>query len=915
VFLRGQCDAAPGLTTIPTEKIQHNHRGHESLIRHARKPWAPLLGLVFSIGTLGAQETTVFLGAKIHPVAGPVIEDGAMIISSGKISYVGSRRDATVPEGAKVVDVTGKVIIPGLVDTHSHLGLYSRPGVQANSDGNEGSGAIQPGLRAMDAITPEDPGFRMALAGGITTANIMPGSGNAIGGQTVYVKLRGKTVEEMRINPAEVVGGLKMANGENPKNFNFSRSKAPPSTRMKIHAMQREQFLKARHYQAQWKAYRDKIAAGKTGETPPETDLSMEPLVEVLEGKRTVHFHCHRADDIFSAVRLAEEFGFDLVLQHVTEGYRIAEELAKRKANVSLTLVDSPGGKLEVAGLIEENAAVLAKAGVRVAINTDDSVTESRFFLRTGSIALRGGMTEAQALEALTLNPARMMRLDRRIGSLEAGKDADFAILSGAPFSVYTRVLETWIEGVKRFDTRLAEDQAHYTGGFALAGTRSGLPLPLAATAPPAPAKPSTLTDNAASLEGQNRFAIAAGLIHTASGPSIADGVIIVNQGRIEAIGPRDKVLIPAGLPVRRALVVTPGLIDAATTTGISGGLNVPADLDQDEQSDPNSADCRVLDAFNPDDGLLEWFRRNGTTTVHVTPGRRNVIAGQTGLFRTRGLSAQSMALQSPAGILINLGEVPKEAYAGKLPTTRMGTAFLIRSAFQQAQAYGAKKASAPADKAPAPNPKLEALLPALSKKIPVYFAAHRADDIETALRLASEFQLDARLCLATEAYLMADRIKAAKVPVVIHPTMQRAGSSIETMHSYLGSAAVLANKDIPVVFGTSFEGYVPRTRVLRYEAAIAMANGLGPDRALRAITIEPARLLGVSDKLGSLEPGKIADLVLYDGDPFEFGTQVTATIIDGKLIYDRAEYLKIPFTRRLLPLTGGSGVGCCLGW
>jgi imidazolonepropionase-like amidohydrolase len=865
--------------------------------------------------TLNAQETTVFLGAKIYPVSGPVIEDGAMVISGGKIVSVGTKRETTVPEGSRVVDATGKVIIPGLVDTHSHVGLLSRPSVSANSDGNEASGAVQPGLRAIDAITPADPGFRMALAGGVTVANIMPGSGNAIGGQTLYVKLRGETVEAMRIIPGEVVGGLKMANGENPKSFNFARAKTPPSTRMKIHAMQREQFLKARHYQSQWKAYREKTAAGDTKATAPETDISMEPLVEVLEKKRTVHFHCHRADDILSAVRLSEEFGFDLVLQHATEGYRIADELAKRKASVSLTLVDSPGGKLEVAALVEENAAALAKAGVRVAINTDDSVTESRFLLRTGAIALRGGMTEAEALEALTLNPAKMMRLDAKVGSLQSGKDADFVILSGSPFSVYSRVLETWIDGIKRHDTRLSEDLAHLTGGFALAGSRGGLPAPILPTAPMASVTPSGVAEVPFPKDKTpTRYAIAAGLIHTASGKPISDGVILINDGKIEAIGSREKITIPSGLPVRKALVVTPGLIDASTCVGISGGLNVPADLDQDEQSDPNTAECRVLDAFNPDDGLLEWFRRNGTTMVHVTPGRRNIIAGQTGLFRAAGTTAQGMALQSPAGILINLGETAKESYPGKV-TTRMGTALLVRTAFLQAKSHAAKIKSATPDKAPAPNPKLEALIPALEKKIPVYFAAHRADDIDTALRLAEEFGLDARLTLATEAHLMADRIKAAKVPVVVHPPMQRAGGSIETMHSYLGNAAVLANKGIPVIFGTSYEGYVPRTRVLRYEAAIAMAYGLGQDRALSAITIDAAKLLGVADKYGSLEVGKVADLVCYDGDPFDHPTHVTATIMSGKVVYDREEYLKIPLLRRLLPLTGGAGVGCCLGW
>src|SRR5262249_41065863 len=207
------------------------------------------------------------------------------------------------------------------------------------------------------------------------------------------------------------------------KGYGKNRQQAP-FTRMKVAALQREQFVKAREYKA-------KKDAGQ----PVDRDLALEPLVEVLEKKRTVHFHCHRADDLLTAVRIAEEFDFELVLQHATEGYRIADELAHKKIPCSLTLVDSPGGKAETMGLLEETAAILDKAGVNVAINTDDFITESRFLLRTGSIAVRGGMSEESALKALTLNPAEMLHLDHRLGSLQAGKDADFVILSGPPFS------------------------------------------------------------------------------------------------------------------------------------------------------------------------------------------------------------------------------------------------------------------------------------------------------------------------------------------------------------------------------------------------------------------------------------------------------------------------------------------------
>ena len=404
-----------------------------------------LLSLTFTFllllpAPVRAQETariTAFKVGRLYTGISEPIEKAVLVIENGKILAAGSETDVKIPQGAVVRVLPDAVLIPGLVDSHSHIGIYPRPHVHANSDGNEMSGPVQPGL-AHRSIDPNDPGIRMALSGGLTTANIMPGSGNVIGGQTVYVKLRGKTIEAMRITDPKNLGGLKMANGENPKGY--GRKGQAPFTRMKVASLQREQFIKAREYQQKWMKYRAALKKSDKGEKAekvdkPELDINMEPLVEVLEKRRTVHFHCHRADDLLTALRIAEEFGFEIVLQHGTEGYRVVDELVKKKIPVSLTLVDSPGGKAEVMALIEEAGAILDKAGVLVAINTDDFITELRFLLRTGSIAIRGGMSELAALKALTINPAKMMHLDHRVGSLERGKDADFVILSGSPFS------------------------------------------------------------------------------------------------------------------------------------------------------------------------------------------------------------------------------------------------------------------------------------------------------------------------------------------------------------------------------------------------------------------------------------------------------------------------------------------------
>ncbi|MGH7172209.1 MAG: amidohydrolase family protein [Gemmataceae bacterium] len=882
-------------------------------LRSALVVISPLVFLA-SVRAAPPEQTIAYRGARILTAAGTPIDKGVLIVRKDKIVAIGAEADTPIPEGAQIIDLKGKTIIPGLVDTHSHIGIWPRPHVPAHNDGNEGSGPVQSALRALDAIQPDDPGIRMAVAGGVTTANIMPGSANVIGGQTVYVKLRGRTIEDMRVASKTVLGGLKMANGENPKRWNYEGRKMAPATRMKIAALQREQFTKARAYLRRWQRYRKAKAEGK--DVPqPEVDLALEPLVEVLQRKRTVHFHSHRADDLMTAIRLSKEFNFELVLQHCTEGYRIVEELAREKIPVSLTLVDSPGGKLEVAGLLEETAAILNKAGIKVAINTDDSITESRFFLRTGAIAVRGGMSEDAALRALTIHGAQMLHLDDRLGSLETGKDADFVVLSGSPFSVYTRVLQTYIEGKCVFDRSRQRDWSYQAGGFALR-ERERLPKM------PSPIKPRAVVDTPLRrLEHKPwrvnvpRFAILAGRIEPVATKSISNGVILVEDGKIKAIGSAVDVKVPDGWPVLTAAVVTPGLIDAHTVVGLAGAANVRADQDQDEMSDPNQADLRVLDSFNPREPLLEFLCREGITVVHAVPGRANVIAGQTGIFRTSGRTAESMTLRFPAGLLVNLGEVPKASYTNRQPTTRMGTAALVRTALAQARNHARKTAAAKnEDKRPPYNPKLEALGLALDGKLPVIFAAHRADDLCTALRLAKEFKLSPRLDLATEGYLIADRLAAAKVPIVVHPTMQRPGATMETYHSHLGNAAVLADHKIPLAIGTGFEAYVPKTRVVRHEAAIAMVNGLGYDRALRAITLDAARILGIDRQRGSIAKGKVADLVLFDGDPFEHATHVTHTLIDGRVVYDRDEYLQLPFARRAIPLTGGGGVGCCLG-
>jgi len=861
---------------------------------------------------LGEEEVPrVYRGATVLTVSGPEIANADLVVSGGKIIAVGKRGEVKIPDDAEIHDLAGKVIIPGLVDTHSHIGVYARPGIEAHSDGNEMSGPVQSGIRALDAIWPDDPGIGMALAGGVTTANIMPGSGNVIGGQTLYVKLRPGPVSAMMVTPGTPEGGIKMANGENPKRAYGSKGQAP-GTRMRLAALQREQLLKAQDYRRKWEAYRKAKAEGgekAKSATEPDRDLALDSLVEVLDRKRTVHFHTHRADDIMTVVRLADEFGFEVVVQHGTEAYKVAEELAKRKIGVSLTLLDSPGGKPEVAGLTDRNAAILERAGVTVAVNTDDFITESRFLLRTASLAVRGGLSEASALKALTLSPARMLHLEGRIGSIEAGKDADFVVLSGRPFQVYTQVLQTYLEGSIRYDRGNPAQVNYAIGGFALPNPTTR-PTPAAAVPTPEPVTAPAASGIVDRAKMPGRLAIRAGRLHTVSGPAIHDGLVLVEDGTIRYAGKYQAAEIPDGVPVISAAVVTPGLIDTHTVVGVSGKFNIPADQDQDEKSDPNQADARILDSFNPSEPMLEFLLRHGVTLVQAMPGPADVIAGQAGIFRTRGKNVEAMTVRFPSAILFNLGEVPKSTYPGKGPGTRMGTASLIRNALTGAATYQKKRKTAKEGAEPDHHLKNEALGLLLEKKIPAVFSAHRSDDLDTALRIADEYSLDAVLSQATEAYLMTETIAKAKVPVLVHPTMRRPGSP-ETLNSTVNNAAILADHGIPVALTSSFEGYVPKQRVPVYEAAIAMVNGLGYDRALKSVTLDAARILKLEERYGSLDVGKVADVALFDGDPFEYTTHLSHLVLGGELVYDRAVELSRPIPE------GGADMlmepACCL--
>jgi len=391
--------------------------------------------------------------------------------------------------------------------------------------------------------------------------------------------------------------------------------------------------------------------------------------------------------------------------------------------------------------------------------------------------------------------------------------------------------------------------------------------------------------------------------IYTMSGAApIRDGVILVRDGKIERVGPANEVQLPQGMKVLQAKVVTPGLIDAHTIVGLQGFLNEPREQDMLEKSAPVQPELRAVDAFNGQEKLLEWVRGFGVTTIHTGPAPGALVPGQSMIIKTRGPTVDDGLLDDSAMLCVTLGEEGMSDDRAKAPGTRAKEIAMLRGELLKAQDYDRKRAAREKKLATQPNAedekgkddksskrdlRTETFVRVLKKDLPLLVTAHRAQDILLALKLAKEFDLKLVLDGGAEAYLLTDQIKAAGVPVIIHPTMYR--SRGEAKNLSFETASKLRAAGIPVALQSGYEGYVPKTRVVLFEAAIAASNGLKLEEALATITIDAARILGVQDRVGSIERGKDADLALFDGDPFEYTSHCTGTVIDGMIVSSEA--------------------------
>src|SRR3984957_9939607 len=391
-----------------------------------------------------AAPVILIRNATILTVSHGTIDKGDILIKEGKIAEVGT--SIKVPTGARVIDATGQFVMPGIIDCHSHIAIEG--GV------NEGSVSVSSIANIADVLNSDDIAIFRDLAGGVTTANILHGSANSIGGQTIVIKLRwGQPAAKLPFEGA--LPGIKFALGENPKRSNFSipgQPKRYPATRMGVEETIRGAFTEARDYKNSWEAYKKRVSGGEKNQLPPRRDLRLEPLVEVLEGRRYVHAHCYREDEILMLLRVAKEFGFKVrTFQHVLEGYKVADEIAAAGAGAS-TFSDWWAYKVEAYQAIPYNAALMTKRGVIVSINSDDAEEATHLNQEAAKAIKYGGLSRDEALKLVTLNPAIQLGIDKRVGSIDTGKDADLVIYNHDPLSDYAVVQQTLIDGRVYFD-------------------------------------------------------------------------------------------------------------------------------------------------------------------------------------------------------------------------------------------------------------------------------------------------------------------------------------------------------------------------------------------------------------------------------------------------------------------------------
>ncbi|MBV8267317.1 MAG: amidohydrolase family protein [Planctomycetaceae bacterium] len=794
------------------------------------------------------------------------IARGSILVRDGKIAAVGA--DVTAPNGVAVIDATGLVAMPGIIDTHSHIAIQG--GV------NEYSLSIVPEVRVKDVVSGDDPAIYRALAGGTTTARLLHGSADTIGGQDAVIKLKhGLPGRDLIIKDAPQ--GVKFALGENvtrqPGRF--------PNTRMGVEATIERAFQEARAYQETWKSYEAAKAAGTAPPpTRPRRDLRLEALAGVLDGSIKIHCHCYRSDEILMLLNVAARHGVRVQsLQHVLEGYKIAAEIAAHGASAS-TFSDWWAYKYEAKDAIPYNAALLTQAGVSVCINSDSEELIRHLNLEAAKMVKYGGVTEAQALAMITINPARELGLDHRLGSIEVGKDADIVLFNAHPFDAFARCElalidgEVWFQRPEKDNTFAPRPGDHATMPMPGRGTESrNLEIP---------------------QNPKGTYALVKATLHPVSGPDIADGTLVIEGGKITAVGgPKTPIPPAADVIDAQGFDIWPGLIDAGTRLGLYeiGSLSETHDDADSAQFQP---ELRTSSALYTDSEQIPVTRANGVLIAYVQPAG-GLISGQGCVIGLDGFVPRELVLADPVALNVTIPprisrdpDAPRPRGEGPDPRQRRRERIeSIKEEFRRALAYDKVRAEAQARQAPAPypDPRLVALAPYAKGERPVIFRADHREEILDALKLAQDLYLKAIISGGAEAWKAADALKTANVPVLVAGTLQLPAGPTDPYDASYANPARLYEAGVTFAIRSNGQGPEQATagRNLPYEAAIAVAFGLPEPEALKAITLNPAKILGLADQVGSLEAGKRANLVITAGHILQPTTEIKALFLNGK--------------------------------
>ena len=839
-------------------------------------------------------------GARVWTAAASGVLDSAdVLVVRGRILQIG--RDLQAPAGVLVVQGKGLDLTPGLIDPHSHIGVYSLPGLVGHADGNEWARPVTAAVRAADAYWPQDPAIPRALAAGVTTAQILAGSANLIGGRSVVVRMiPGRTVDEVRFPGS--TEGIKMACGENPKRA--YGAKGGPYSRMGSAAWLRRAFAEAQEYRRKWKVHRAKLAHWRikrkracdehkphehaVAPAAPERDPQLEILVRILDGQLRVHWHCYRASDMAAMLRIAETHTFRIAaFHHATEAYKIRDLLARHGAG-AVTWINWWGFKVEAIDAIPENVALLHQAGVNATLHSDSPHVIQRLNQEGALAYFRGvqaGLTLEQhdAVKFVTINAARLLGIQGQTGSIEQGKLGDLVLWDRSPLSVYARPAKVFVAGKLMFD----RDRG-------LRPTDFGLRVPArprAPAAPPVQPPPQSQKQTAANTTRADLAVVNA--IPFGGGAPVT---VLIRGDRVVALGAG--IAAPAGARVidGSGLVLTPGLIASETRLGLNEISMESAANDRVRKGGAVRAALDVAEAINPRSWAVPVSRIEGITTAVVSPGG-GLVSGRSAAFDLYGQSPSQIHRRSPLALHVNLGLAGARSMKG----SRARALMRLRELLDDARVLlGARRAveARRVRRLSASVTQLSALGPVLRREIPLVVAVNRASDILATLELARAQKLRLVISGGAEGWRVAGQLAHAGVPVLVNADLN-APVSFDTLDARYDNAALLAARGVTVAL--SAVGDAHNIRSLRQQAGILVAWGLPRSVALEALTHNPARIFGLKD-LGSLAPGKRANLVLWDGDPFELKTRARQVIIGGKVVplvsrqtLLRDRYLKLP--------------------